>query len=796
MRFLEEVQWDSLLERENQQRRSIFSWAGERRRRVREKDNNKRREAEGSFPASVIHDKRSSISNEQQKWLWNIQHCTRELGKGVMAAKTVQRMTEVLAQGMRCAAIPVYSGVFLWLTTKIEWLSNSVKVSIAVDIDNKRILHSAGYLASDNYTFTFLVRTSAQLLAHRTGSSVHGVVLKYGFEHDSHVQSGSIYMHAGLGGLAACYWMFSSIREPDLVCQTAMVSACVKMGDFTFARKLFDKMPYKDPIAWNRDEFLRYPFDSEASCPIMPKHFLLFILLDAANFLMKTRSLHSWDPHAMTFQMFLEKSRKILSSLATFRILQQPIYSLPDLISMMAQTKVSLDRITSFLRLDDLQSDVIERLPKGSFDTAIEIVDGNFSWDLSSHNPTLKDINLRVCRGMRVAVCGTVGSGKSSLLSCMMGEVPKISGILKLCGTKAYVAQSPWIQSGKIAENILFGKEMDRERYERVLDACYLKKDLEVLSFGDQTVIGTRLFKECLLGLLGSKTVIYVTHQVEFLPAADLILVIKMESYPGPGKIDEVTIHVSNAQKAHASLVETDDGDSKQDERGNSGDVCWSSDFFIVFALLKDRTEGKELLSSKTSLNVRRRENNDADTSGQILFAARTRMKYGSGAKLRFWSILEVAEKLCGSLPIYHPERRHSTAKSSHIIPKIQLSNYFEGHLSKASTDKGFQWSREDTLVTSSAQLKKSPIQFSYNSESDAHRNTFSSSSIKFELSSFDEATLSIDDSVDQIAKVLNSFRTWCSDIHGSIGYGKFGAEIFEAKATMLDDAHPTALKI
>ena len=96
-----------------------------------------------------------------------------------------------------------------------------------------------------------MVRTSAQLLAHRTGSSIHGAVLKYGFEHDSHVQSGSIYMYVGLGGLAACYWMFSSIREPDLVCQTAMVSACVKMGDFTFARKLFDKMPYKDPIAWN-----------------------------------------------------------------------------------------------------------------------------------------------------------------------------------------------------------------------------------------------------------------------------------------------------------------------------------------------------------------------------------------------------------------------------------------------------------------------------------------------------------------------------------------------------------------
>ena len=103
---------------------------------------------------------------------------------------------------------------------------------------------------------------------------------------------------------------------------------------------------------------------------------------------------------------------------------------------MMVQTTVSLDRIASFLRLHDLQSDVIERLPRGSSDTEIEIIDGNFSWDLSSLNPTLKDINLKVQHGMRVAVCGTVGSGKSSLLSCILGEVPKISGLLSCVGQR------------------------------------------------------------------------------------------------------------------------------------------------------------------------------------------------------------------------------------------------------------------------------------------------------------------------------------------------------------------------
>ncbi|KAK7340587.1 hypothetical protein VNO77_21294 [Canavalia gladiata] len=275
------------------------------------------------------------------------------------------------------------------------------------------------------------------------------------------------------------------------------------------------------------------------------------------------------------------ESGKILSALATFGTLQGPIYGLPDTISIIAQTKVSLDRITSFLCLDDLQTDVVEKLPQGSSDIAIELVDGKFSWDLSSLNTTLENINLTVFHGMRVAVCGTVGSGKSSLLSCIIGEVPKISGTLKVCGSKAYVSQSPWIQSGKIEENILFGKKMDREKYEKVLEACSLTKDLDVLPFGDQTIIGEKginlsggqkqrvqiaralyqdadiyllddpfsavdahtgshLFKECLLGLLKTKTVIYITHQVEFLPDADLILVMREGKITQSGKYNDI----------------------------------------------------------------------------------------------------------------------------------------------------------------------------------------------------------------------------------------------------------------
>uniref|UniRef100_A0A803LEG0 ABC-type xenobiotic transporter n=2 Tax=Chenopodium quinoa TaxID=63459 RepID=A0A803LEG0_CHEQI len=275
------------------------------------------------------------------------------------------------------------------------------------------------------------------------------------------------------------------------------------------------------------------------------------------------------------------ESGKVLTALATFRILQEPIYNLPDTISMIIQTKVSLDRIASFLCLDDLEPDTIEKIPRATSEVSVEINEGNFSWDPLAPSPTLKNINLRVKHGMRVAVCGTVGSGKSTLLSCILGEVSKFSGSLRLSGSKAYVPQSPWIQSGKIVDNILFGQKMDHGKYDRVLEACSLKKDLEILSFGDQTIIGERginlsggqkqriqlaralyqdadiylfddpfsavdahtgshLFEECLLGLLESKTVIYVTHQVEFLPAADLILVMKDGSILQAGKYNDI----------------------------------------------------------------------------------------------------------------------------------------------------------------------------------------------------------------------------------------------------------------
>lgn len=104
----------------------------------------------------------------------------------------------------------------------------------------------------DNYTFTFLIKSSAQLIMVKDlGLAVHGAVLKYGLDQDPHVQSGLINMYAEMGFLGALKDLFSDIHERDLVIQTAMVVACARLGDILFARQLFDKMPDKDIVSWN-----------------------------------------------------------------------------------------------------------------------------------------------------------------------------------------------------------------------------------------------------------------------------------------------------------------------------------------------------------------------------------------------------------------------------------------------------------------------------------------------------------------------------------------------------------------
>ena len=107
-------------------------------------------------------------------------------------------------------------------------------------------------------------------------------------------------------------------------------------------------------------------------------------------------------------------------------------------------------------------------------------------------NVVLKDINVTVKRGSLTAVVGTVGAGKSSLVSAMLGEMEKEKGQVNVTGSVAYVPQQAWMQNATLENNILFGKAASADDYQRAIDACALRSDIAILPGGDQTEIGEK----------------------------------------------------------------------------------------------------------------------------------------------------------------------------------------------------------------------------------------------------------------------------------------------------------------
>uniref|UniRef100_A0ACD5U7C4 Uncharacterized protein n=1 Tax=Avena sativa TaxID=4498 RepID=A0ACD5U7C4_AVESA len=256
----------------------------------------------------------------------------------------------------------------------------------------------------------------------------------------------------------------------------------------------------------------------------------------------------------------------------------EPMRMLPEVLSVMIQVKVSLDRIGRFLAEDEFPEDAVDR----SVDTGVVAVHkGVFSWEPSKGSATLRDINITATRGQKIAVCGPVGAGKSSLLCATLGEIPRMSGSVAVSGSVAYVSQTSWIQSSTVRDNILFGKAMKGEEYERAVRCCALDKDMENFPHGDQTEIGQRglnmsggqkqriqlaravysnadvyllddpfsavdahtaatLFNDCVMSALEDKTVILVTHQVEFLSKVDRILVMERGEITQEGTYEEL----------------------------------------------------------------------------------------------------------------------------------------------------------------------------------------------------------------------------------------------------------------
>lgn len=111
----------------------------------------------------------------------------------------------------------------------------------------------------------------------------------------------------------------------------------------------------------------------------------------------------------------------------------------------------------------------------------------------TAHNSaTLDGLSVELEKGKIIGVVGPVGAGKSSLLQIILRELPLDSGSLQINGSISYASQEPWVFAGSIRQNVLFGQEYEKDRYDAVVRACALATDFEQLPNGDRTIIGER----------------------------------------------------------------------------------------------------------------------------------------------------------------------------------------------------------------------------------------------------------------------------------------------------------------
>lgn len=231
------------------------------------------------------------------------------------------------------------------------------------------------------------------------------------------------------------------------------------------------------------------------------------------------------------------------------------------------------------------QSSRRQTRPVETDDIAIKVTNGYFSW--GSGLATLSNINIRIPTGQMTMIVGQVGCGKSSLLLAILGEMQTLEGkvhwsnvnetepSLEASRSKnrysvAYAAQKPWLLNATVEENIIFGSPFNKQRYKAVTDACSLQPDIDLLPFGDQTEIGERginlsggqrqricvaralyqntnvvflddpfsaldihlsdhLMQEGILKFLqeDKRTLVLVTHKLQYLPHADWIIAMK-----------------------------------------------------------------------------------------------------------------------------------------------------------------------------------------------------------------------------------------------------------------------------
>ena len=269
---------------------------------------------------------------------------------------------------------------------------------------------------------------------------------------------------------------------------------------------------------------------------------------------------------SIVFAFFAECSAKKVGF--HFRNVRDANVSMERIENFLLATHSSETPLTSHSDLIPREKQEIETIQAEAVPSSVILTEMSAAWKAEGQPLVLHHISLTVRSKQLFMVTGPVGSGKSSLLMAILREIPIVSGPFEVRGRIAYVSQMPWIFSGTIRDNILFGRHFDESRYHRVLEACDLYKDIKGFPNEDLCIVGQRgvglsggqrarvslaravysdadvfllddplsavdarvgqhIFDKCICGELSNRTRILVTHQEQHLPRLDKIAVIK-----------------------------------------------------------------------------------------------------------------------------------------------------------------------------------------------------------------------------------------------------------------------------
>ncbi|XP_072393708.1 ATP-binding cassette sub-family C member 4-like isoform X2 [Diabrotica undecimpunctata] len=392
-------------------------------------------------------------------------------------------------------------------------------------------------------------------------------------------------------------------------------------------------------------------------------------------------------------------AEKVFSLAQAFNILQLSMAIwYPLAVSHGAEALISIKRLKTFLMLEEKEVNHIKELSTPG------VVMSNVSSSWSDSGETLQDISLKIPPGFLCVVIGPLGAGKSSLLQLLLGELAIKTGMVQMGGEISYCSQEPWLFQSTIRNNILFGRSFDKQLYEKVVKVCALERDFQQFPERDKTVVGERgvslsggqrarinlaraiyrqadvyllddplsavdthvgkhLFNQCIVKHLRGKTRILVTHQLQYLKKANLIVVLNQGKIETVGTFEQLSRSKLDFAKIIVDSVEPGDKQEEIIESSDLTNTVSKSRKASVASTKSDLSDSLEYFQ-EDNLNNEEIEHDQQNAAWKEYFRATRR----TGLLIVVFGMLVLAQTICSATDLWvafwtnQEEIRHSSS--------------------------------------------------------------------------------------------------------------------------------------